>query len=196
MKLQIGCFDVPLDGWYNTDVTMHLVVARIPFLAELMHAVGALDDVRYRQHRAGVFRKVHYLDATKRFPFPDNSVDAVYSSQMIVNLTRDQARRCMREIHRVLKPGCIFRIAVSDLDTWIKAYDPANPDALLSLLYLPSTKREKNHIHWMYNTRSLKSLLVEAGFRDVAKYEMFAGKCPDVERIDYRADAIFMEGTK
>lgn len=196
MKLQIGCFDVPLDGWYNTDVTMHLVVARIPLLAHLLHALGAIDEVRYRQHQAGIFRKLHYLDATKRFPFADNSVDAVYSSHLFENLSRDQALRCLREIHRVLKPACILRLAVPDLDRWIKAYDPNNPDALLNSLYQPLVKGNKNRIHWLYNAVSLQALLEQAGFRDVTRFEMFNGKCPVVEKIDYQADSIFMEGAK
>ena len=196
MKLHIGCFDVPLAGWHNTDVTMHIMVSRIPFLTEIMHAIGLLDEVRYRQHKAGIFRKVHYLDATKRFPFSDNSLEAVYSSHMIVNFARETALQCLREIHRALKPGGIVRVAVPDLDQWIKKYDPGDPDALLALLYLPTIKRKKNHIHWMYNSTSLKSLLEAAGFGEVTPCEMFSGKCPDVERIDYRTDSIFMEGIK
>jgi predicted SAM-dependent methyltransferase len=196
VKLHLGCFDVPLEGWHNTDVTMHIVVARIPLLAEILYAVGALGDVRYRQHKAGIFRQVHYLDATKRFPFKDDSVDAIYSSHMIGNLTRDQALRCLREARRVLKCGCVLRLAVPDLDAWIAAYDPGHPDALLNLFYLPATKRKKNHTRWVYNPRSLRSLFEEAGFRNVTQYEISRGNCPDVERIDYRTDSMFMEGTK
>lgn len=196
MKLHIGCFNVSLEGWHNTDVTMHIVVARIPFLAHVLHAFGLIDAQRFQQHRDGVFRKVHYLNALKKFPFPNNSIAAVYSSHMLVNFARQQALACLKEIHRVLRPDGILRIAVPDLDHWITTYNPGNPDAFLQLVYLPTTKRKQNHIHWMYNARSLRKMMEEAGFKKIMQYEMFKGECPDVERIDYRTDSIFMEGTK
>jgi predicted SAM-dependent methyltransferase len=196
VKLHIGCFDVPLDGWYNTDITPHIFVARVPFLSNCLRMLGAIDEMRYRQHQEGIFRKVNYLDATKRFPYQDNSVEAVYSSQMLVNLSRQGALRCLREVHRVLKPGGILRIGVTNLDWWIQGYDPNDPDKFLSLMYLPMTKGEKNHIHWMYNEYSLKRVLDEAGFNNIERYEMHRGECPDVEWIDYRSDAMFMEGEK
>ena len=102
MKLHIGCFNVPLEGWYNTDITPHIVIARIPFGAVILHAVGVIDDARFHQHRKRLFRRVHYLDATRRFPFPDNSLDAIYSSQVLQNFARDEVENCLLETHRVL----------------------------------------------------------------------------------------------
>ncbi len=196
MKLHIGCFDTPLDGWYNTDVTPHIFIARTPFLATVLHRIGLMETARLKQHRNGIFNKVHYLNAAKRFPFNGNSIEAIYSSHMLVNLTNYQALCCLKECHRVLRPGAILRVAVPDLDRWIQTYNPKDPDKTLELFYLPSTKRVKNHIHWMYNVRSLRKIMEEAGFKKIMQYEMFKGECPDVERIDYRADSIFVEGTK
>lgn len=196
IKLQIGCFDVPLDGWYNTDITMHIVVARIPFLARLLHAFGLIDTQRYQEHKDGVFRRVHYLNVLKKFPFSDNSIEAVYSSHMLINFARQQALTCLKEVHRVLRPDGILRLVMPDLDHWINIYDPENPDAFLQLVYLPRTKRKQNHIHWMYNAGSLRKIMQEAGFKNIMQYEMFKGECPDVEKIDYRTDSIFMEGAK
>ena len=196
IKLHLGCFDVPLEGWYNADVTMHIVVARIPFLPSILYALKFLDAHRLEQHKAGVFRKVHYLNALKRFPFHDDSVDAVYSSHMLESFAQEAAVRCLQEVRRVLKPGGVVRLAMADLDDWVRSYVPKNPDPFLFLLFQPNVRNVKDRIHWLYNRESLKALLVEAGFRDVTPRDRNTGACPDVEHIDYREGSMYMEGFK
>ena len=196
IKLHIGCFDVPLAGWYNTDITPHIFVSRIPFLATVMHAIGAMEQTRFRQHRDGVFRNVHYLNAVKRFPLANDSVEAVYCSHVLYNFSRDSALLCVKEVYRVLKPGGVFRLAVIDLDALVQSYDPGHPEDFLDMIYQPAIKGKKNHMCWSYNANSLKALLHEGGFTSVERAEPGKGKCPDVDRIDYRSKSLFMEGIK
>lgn len=196
MKLQLGCFDKPIEGWYNTDVTPHLCIARIPLLVPVLFFLGIIDEQRYRQHREGVFKKIHYLNAAKKFPFDDNSVDAIYSSQMIANFTRSQTLFCLKECYRVLKSDSIIRITTQDLDHWMNHYDPENPDTTLEHFYQPAVEGNKNRIHWMYNGFSLKNILEDAGFKETEECSLGKGRCPDVHILDYRADSIFVEGVK
>ena len=37
--LHLGCFDRPIPGWVNTDITPHLFIARVPLLPRAMHAL-------------------------------------------------------------------------------------------------------------------------------------------------------------
>ena len=196
VKLQIGSFDVPLTGWYNTDITPHIFLARIPLLPTIVHSAGGMDDARFRQHRAGLFRRVHYLNVLKRFPFADGTVEAVYSSHMLYNLSPDGALFSSKEVHRVLRPGGVFRLALIDLDALVGCYDPKSPEQFLDVLYQPSIKGKKNHMQWSYNAVSLKRLLNTAGFDDVQRVGYRQGRCPDVEWIDHRPDSLFMEGVK
>jgi SAM-dependent methyltransferase len=196
IKLHIGCFDVPLDGWYNTDITPHIFIARIPFLATALHAIGAMDQKRFWQHRNGVFRNVHYLNAVKRFPIANDSVDAVYCSHVLYNFSRHSALFCVKEVNRVLKPRGVFRVAVIDLDGLVQSYDPVHPECFLDVIYQPTIMGEKNHMCWSYNANSLMALLQEGGFTTIERVEPGKGKCPDVERIDYRPGSLFMEGIK
>ncbi|MBI2428137.1 MAG: methyltransferase domain-containing protein [Ignavibacteriales bacterium] len=196
IKLHIGCFDTPNDGWYNTDVTPHIVISRIPLLPTLLHAFGIIDDLRYRQHQSGIFRRVHYLNALKSFPFDADSVGAVYSSHMLYNFTQAQALWCLQEVHRVLAPGGIVRLALIDLDELVRTYDPDKPEEFLEPMYQPSVRGSKNRMKWSYNATSLSALLEQAGFRHIVRRTFKTGDCPDVERIDHRPDSLFMEGTK
>ncbi len=68
--LHLGCFDQPLDGWVNTDTTPHIWISRVPFAAKLLHSVGMMPSKRLAQHRAGIFRRIKYLNVSKKFPHP------------------------------------------------------------------------------------------------------------------------------
>lgn len=57
-KLHLGCFEMPIPGWINTDITPHLWVARIPNIARLLWRMGRISDERYDQHCRGLFRAI------------------------------------------------------------------------------------------------------------------------------------------
>jgi SAM-dependent methyltransferase len=103
---------------------------------------------------------------------------------------------CLKEINRVLRPGGILRIATPDLDHWIATYDPGDPDTFLRRIFEPEISGDINRIHWMYTPQSLGKILQEAGFNNITPHDRFQGKCPDVQRIDYRSDVMFIEGEK
>jgi SAM-dependent methyltransferase len=197
-RLQLGAFDQVHQGWFNTDVTPHLFVARVPGLAWLLHRLGVIGPDRYAAYRSGSFRSLHYLDVGRRFRFEDDTFEAVYASHLLEHLDRAAAERCLTEVYRVLRPGGVVRIAVPDLDAVVGHYDPSDPDAFLAGLYdAHSGRRSRTSLHrWMYNPRSLEALLQRAGFDDVQRCEYQQGRCPDVEQIETRRWSLFMEGVK
>ena len=197
LKLQLGAFDQILPGWVNTDITPHLKIARAPGLDWLIYRAGGMTRERFRQHRAGVFRQLRTLDATKRFPFADDTVDAISISHMLSNLTRDGAQRCLADCYRVLKPGGILRVSTLDLDAAVRDYDPSRPDVLMDLLFdLDTSNRAKNRHWWHYNEASLTALMQRSGFREAARRAFRQGECPDVEIADSRPGSLFMEAKK
>src|SRR5204862_460110 len=115
----------------------------------------------YRQHRAGIFRKLRYLDVSKPFPFPSNSFDFVYSSHMFEHIPKGQLSSTLREIYRVLKSGGLVRTVVPDLDYFIGQYNPQNPDEFVAGVFEIEHSATKNRHHWMYNRHSLPILLRE-----------------------------------
>jgi SAM-dependent methyltransferase len=195
-KLHFGAFDVVHDGWLNTDVTPHMLAARVPGLPRLARAAGRLSDERWAAYRDGRFERLRYLDLTRPLPYPDGSFRAAHGSHVLEHLAPEEAEQLLRELHRVLGRGGILRVAVPDLDRLVAEYDPADPDAFLTGLLQGRTRSRSRHRHWWhYNERSLRALLERCGFSDVRRREFREGRCPDVERIDTRPESLFMEAT-
>lgn len=62
-------------------------------------------------------------DCTDLSRFADESVDEVYASHVHEHLGYQQELpRALAEVHRILKPGGIFRIAVPDLDVLCRLF--------------------------------------------------------------------------
>ena len=55
-------------------------------------------------------------DLSRGIPFPDNSVDVIFHSNMLEHLDREVAPEFLAEAFRVLKPGGIHRIVVPDFE--------------------------------------------------------------------------------
>jgi hypothetical protein len=197
MRLHLGCFDRPVLGWVNTDITPHLRVARVPGAAKALHAAGFLTDERYQQHVRGLWRQVTRLDVSKPFPFPDESVEAIYSSHLLEHLPPIVARNCLGESFRVLGPSGVIRVGVPDLDLYVEQYDPTDPDTFVFRVFEAEHARDKNKHQWMYNETSLREVLRQAGFLESVRREAGKGDCPDLELLDNRPDiTLFMEATK
>ena len=196
-KLHLGCFDQPVRGWLNTDITPHIWVARVPGLARLMNRVGRLSDHRLAQHQAGVFRSVKYLDLSRRFRLPDASISAIFSAHMLEHLPPEVAANCIRECYRVLRPGGVMRTGVPDLDTLVSRYDPADPDPVVDAIFETQRNGGKNRHYWMYNERSLSRAMMDAGFQSTERRGYREGQCPDLELLDNRpGETLFIEAIK
>jgi predicted SAM-dependent methyltransferase len=82
----------------------------------VLHRLGLIGPERYGAHQAGVFRSLRYLDVSRRFRLPDETFECVYASHMLEHLDPGLTEHCLREVHRVLLPSGILRLAVPDLD--------------------------------------------------------------------------------
>jgi len=168
-KLQIGCGANLLDGWLNTGIS-------------------------YQECRDGM-----YLNAGKRFPFPDATFNYIFSEHLFEHLTYPQAMNMLEESYRVLKPGGVMRVATPNLRFLLGLYqEPENP---LHKRYIAFTAQNgglpptavfvinRFHTAWghqiIYDRETLTDLLEQVGFKDVCSCEVSQSKHPalnDVER--------------
>jgi predicted SAM-dependent methyltransferase len=142
---------------------------------------------------------IAYLNATKRFPFDDDTFDAIFSEHMLEHITYEQGGFMLRECWRVLKPGGWIRIVTPDLKALLALYQPKRTaiqekylrwmtDRFLGGLgkYEPVfvvnlAMRFSGH-QFMYDPELLEETLAEAGFKEIQKvlvgesnHEVFRG---------------------
>ncbi len=195
-RLHFGCFNCPLDGWFNTDVTPHLFVARVPGLAWLLYKLGKMTKERYAEHGQGIFEKIHYLNVTRRWRFSNGMFEAIYSSHVLEHLPFRGAQLCLAESYRCLQQGGVLRISVPDLDAHIRDYEPKRAMDWAVKFFEANERLEKNMHHFMYSFESLQTLLRSVGFPQVVREDYQKGACPDVGKLDNRPDSLFVEAIK
>jgi len=104
------------------------------------------------------------MDVTKKFPYPDNSIDEIFTAHMLEHLYKSEAILFLRECQRVLKPKGLLRIDIPILDriinNWVKA---PNDVGLVNFLYGIQSSPPNFH-RYGYTKASFEKLLNEHGF--------------------------------
>lgn len=200
-RLNLGCGPRAVTGWTNVDYALGARLGRIPLLGPAL--AGAFE--------AQWDRDIVIHDLTKRFPWPDDSIEACYSSHTLEHLSREDGRRFLAETHRVLKPGGIVRIVVPDLDCLVAHYRAGEVRSVefvekLGVLYSnhkTGLKRALSPLvefphRCMYNTQDLVALLDELGFAASAA-DPFDSAITDIAGIEDAVrtrEAVIVEGRK
>lgn len=198
IKLHLGAFDQSLPGWINTDVTPHIFVSKIPMVPLLMRKLNLMDDVRYQQHKQGVFSKLRHMDLTKPLAIKSETTEAVFSSHVFEHLFIDEVLRLVQEIKRILIPGGVCRVVVPDLEKLLTVFDPQDPSEFLKGVFEATSRSGiKNHHHTGFTGPYLKKIFSESGFSKTSLCSYKKGLCPDVEKLDNRPEeSIFFEAVK
>jgi predicted SAM-dependent methyltransferase len=91
-KLHIGCGKNILSGWLNAD----------------LNPEKSLDII--------------HLDATKPFPFVENTFDYIFSEHMIEHISHQEGLLMLQECFRVLRPNGKIRIATPNLEFLVRMF--------------------------------------------------------------------------
>jgi FkbM family methyltransferase len=140
-------------------------------------------------------------DLARPLPFPDDSVDGVFSEHVLEHLPLAAGAALVSECHRVLRPGATLRVGVPDAGAMLRSYAddgalieatrPGRPTPLLAV---------QEVFYWhghttMYDAPTLRLLLEEAGFELVRDRPFGATAlpvCPDTAAR--RAETLYVEG--
>lgn len=141
------------------------------------------------------------IDATRPLPFPDHSFADVFTEHMIEHITLDDARRLLREIHRVMRPGAYLRVATPDARQIARVLlDPSAPDVRAYLdwsadrLGLPVDDRlaatvvdrlYHDHGHrFLFDQPTLHAELLSAGFAEPTRCAPGQSEHPQLQRLE------------
>jgi predicted SAM-dependent methyltransferase len=210
IRLNVGSGPQVVEGWTSIDKSWGPVLERNPAAKRLMRTLRVLDEAQASTYWSP---EILRLDVTKRLPWANGAVDAIYSSHFVEHLQREEAAGFFREALRTLRPGGILRLAMPDLQRGARDYlervsqgDPAAADDFIAFLYFnPSHEGSLlrrvalKAIHrphgWMYDATSLGGQLAALGFVSVEERSMREGACPDVGSLDTRPGSFFLEAT-
>jgi predicted SAM-dependent methyltransferase len=217
MKLHVGCGPHVVPGWENLDKSPSVFLSRVPALRSVLRRLRVLTPQQAQGFPPGV---VH-ADITRRLPYPNGSVDYIYSSHVIEHLARWQALRFVQECVRVLRPGGIVRTATPDLAVRAIRYlelrelgdsrsadQPTAADVFMQGLETfrePETNLVQRLIYrlvsgtphqWLYDADSLGRVLTEGGLVSPTERGYREGELPDLDTIETREDSIFVEARK
>lgn len=154
------------------------------------------------------------LDAGKRFPFDDRTVDRIHTEHMIEHVPFDVGQNMLRECFRVMKPGGRIRIATPDYDRVVGlARDDVPAD--VRELYRQSNLRAgtdpqvadeaiftinrlfSGHFHrFLYSELVLGRELEKVGFVGVTRYDSGVTDDPEFEGLDQHGNQIDPEWNK
>ncbi len=198
--LHLGCGLTAPAGWLNVDVSFQVVLARRPWLKNLMRAAGLLSR---KQADIPWSATVVRLNLTRPLPFPERRFVAVYSSHVLEHLYHDQALALLRECHRVLRPGAVCRAVVPDLEAlvgrYLQAKAAADPNAGMRMMEelmvhdkAPTRglmgayyRMTAYHQHkWMYDAASLEQLFAAAGFHAVRQANCMDSRIKRVAEVE------------
>lgn len=206
LKVQVGCGLTAPEDWVNIDCSWNAWLAKWPLLRKCLSAMRILPE---ELGRIPWSRSIVIRDVRQPMPFRSDSVDALYASHIVEHFTQEEAKRFAVECFRVLKKGGILRVIVPDLLALVQTYldrslrsqgdAPAAPaDRFLNELGLFETSppragflvrvvrrfQDKNTHKWMYDARSLATLLRQAGFRTVQSKMCGESRISDIDKLD------------
>src|SRR6266508_4294813 len=71
---------------------------------------------------------VMFMDATKPFPFADETIQFIYTEHMIEHIPREKATAMLSECYRVMRKGGVLRVTTPDLAAIVGLYRPTLSD--------------------------------------------------------------------
>ena len=148
-------------------------------------------------------RSEWFLDITKNLKCYNSYWDGIYLSHVNEHLTYIQNYKLFLELFRIIKPGCILRIIIPDLDTYLswenKITDCKNKMNRYGSLPEAISNLTQNHQHisiWNYNL--LKDVLTEIGFSKVSKVSFNVGEDKNllIDNQDKEWESFYCEAIK
>ena len=148
-----------------------------------------------------------YLDATKRLPIPDASFDFIICEHMIEHLSLRHARSLLVECRRILRRDGVLRIVTPNLDRFLQMMSASGSDQA-SEYYISAMNSQvpvvpeipagdtDNPVYmlnrvmhdwghqFLYNERTLSTLLLDAGFSNIVKCEPCVSAHPELTGMD------------
>jgi predicted SAM-dependent methyltransferase len=144
-------------------------------------------------------------DVTTGIPFRDSTATGIFSEHCLEHISQNQCLFVLKEIRRILRPNGIARIVVPDGELYCRLYIQAAEGQSVTWPY-PSPRKNameqvnqimREHGHqFIYDYETLRSAMLEAGFRDVYRTSFRQGHDEKllVDHEHRAAESLYLEG--
>jgi predicted SAM-dependent methyltransferase len=161
-----------------------------------------------------------HLDATKRFPLADETLDYVYCEHMIEHINYPSGHSMLKECFRVLKVGGKVRVATPDLAFLIDLYRPdksplqvdyvmagsiyCNAPVPYDTFVINNFVRDWGH-QFIYDEKTLRYSLEQAGFEEITRFGLSQSHDAALQNLEFESrrppgmlnlETMTFEGTK
>lgn len=140
-----------------------------------------------------------YMDATQKLPFNDNSFKYVFCEHVLEHLTVTEGLELLKEVHRILYPNGIFRIALQTkeklddiyndeiknkeyIDFHFSWFDKGSPIKNACIM-LNNFYRMWGH-KTIYDKKTLNELFKLGGFNKITEYNVNESDDPVLKNIE------------
>ena len=169
-----------------------------------------------------IFPGVMQLDATKPYPFEDETFDFIFTEHMIEHVPYGGGNLMLCECFRVLKKGGIIRVTTPDLRSLVRLYDrefysleeqyfsffkkefvpddyPSTVATILNLFF-----RLWGH-QFIYDEETLTNLMISVGFGNIESKSLGKSAYPELQNLEHETrypdqllsfESICLEGIK
>lgn len=150
-KLHLGCGDKIIPGFINVDI----------------RDLPGVD--------------IPNCDTTDLRMFEDKTADLIYACHVLEHIPRPKTFNALLEWNRVLKTGGVLRIAVPDWEGTVEVYRRTGDyENLLNWIY--GGRDYESNVHYrQFTFPGLKTLLIEAGFKRVVRYDWRKTEHADID---------------
>ena len=140
VKVNIGSGLSVAEGWINVDVGLNALLSKWPRpIHKILYRFSCAKKQSSKDHYCDIIEKhiFVYHNLLYGLPFPDESIDYLYSLHFFEHLFKENAVRLLKEAFPALKQGGIIRICVPDLEKAIKLYQQGKKEDALAYFYSP-----------------------------------------------------------
>lgn len=199
--VNLGCGLSVAPGWINIDASLNALFAGSPeIVLHLLYRLSGANRYYSSQEYCNLLSENTFIfhDLSFTIPFPDNTVNYIYSSHFLEHLFKKDAVILLKEANRVLYPGGIIRVVVPDLNYALELYNCGQKhEMLMKYFFVDDLGSYLARHKYMYDFELLNSALLEAGFSDIICYAYRKGKVPDLDILDNRPqDSIYIEAKR
>lgn len=144
-------------------------------------------------------------DLTQPWPFPNSSVDFIYSEHFIEHLSQADASAFVAECFLKLKPGGTVRISTPSLSRLVRQYEQSKTDSWNDVGWHPVTRADMINQgmrlqgrQYLYDCSELEKTFRENGFIEITRQKWGASTVDEFNQIESRPDhgEIILEATK